>query len=475
MSAKQRRIETALARARRQLQADQAADAAETCRRVLDRAPDHLEALKLGAIAAFQDGDRDRAIHLLRTATDRHPDDAQAHYNLGVVYQAGGNLDAALSCFRRAGDLEPGSADAHYNTATTLNELGHSEDAVLAYNRAIEADPGYAQAHAGLGFVLRNAGRLNEAVAAYGNAIARAPDDAPAHSGLGAALQSLGRLPEAKAAYARAVAADPDNPDACTNLADVLVQQGDPAAAVAACDRYLARHPYDAGVLASRIIALGECGDARGVERLVDFDRFLGPSNPETPAGYANIATLNDALATHMLNHPTLIDAPTSHATRLGKHTGELLGDGAPPAATFEAMVRDAVSRYLNRLGTDPAHPFVANAPARWRLTAWSIVLRDRGYQMPHIHPSAWLSGVYYVRVPDIVNDDDAARAGWIEFGLPSDEFHWNHEPALRAIRPEPGRMVLFPSYFFHRTIPFETAGTRISVAFDVLPDYGQA
>jgi hypothetical protein len=30
--------------------------------------------------------------------------------------------------------------------------------------------------------------------------------------------------------------------------------------------------------------------------------------------------------------------------------------------------------------------------------------------------------------------------------------------------------MVLFPSYFFHRTIPFSAPGTRISIAFDVLP-----
>ena len=31
--------------------------------------------------------------------------------------------------------------------------------------------------------------------------------------------------------------------------------------------------------------------------------------------------------------------------------------------------------------------------------------------------------------------------------------------------------MMLFPSYVFHKTIPFESDQTRISVAFDVLPD----
>ena len=104
-------------------------------------------------------------------------------------------------------------------------------------------------------------------------------------------------------------------------------------------------------------------------------------------------------------------------------------------------------------------------------MTAWSIVLQGGGgYQAAHIHPSAWLSGVYYPRVPEIVDDHGAEQAGWIEFGQPSEEFHWSRPPPLRAIRPESGLLVLFPSYFFHRTIPYDTDGTRISVAFDVLP-----
>jgi tetratricopeptide (TPR) repeat protein len=32
--------------------------------------------------------------------------------------------------------------------------------------------------------------------------------------------------------------------------------------------------------------------------------------------------------------------------------------------------------------------------------------------------------------------------------------------------------MYLFPSYFYHRTIPFESDGQRISIAFDILPEY---
>jgi hypothetical protein len=37
-------------------------------------------------------------------------------------------------------------------------------------------------------------------------------------------------------------------------------------------------------------------------------------------------------------------------------------------------------------------------------------------------------------------------------------------------VRPVEGLLVLFPSYLYHRTIPFEGDAPRISVAFDFVP-----
>ena len=89
---------------------------------------------------------------------------------------------------------------------------------------------------------------------------------------------------------------------------------------------------------------------------------------------------------------------------------------------------------------------------------------------MPHIHPSAWLSGVYYVQMPEITSQPGQGEAGWIEFGRPPEHFHGTVEPEVKLFKPEPGLMLLFPSYFYHRTVPFESAGLRISISFDVLP-----
>ena len=41
----------------------------------------------------------------------------------------------------------------------------------------------------------------------------------------------------------------------------------------------------------------------------------------------------------------------------------------------------------------------------------------------------------------------------------------------VREVEPVPGTLVLFPAYFYHRTIPFAADGRRISIAFDVMPE----
>ena len=155
-------------------------------------------------------------------------------------------------------------------------------------------------------------------------------------------------------------------------------------------------------------------------------------------------------------------------------HSGELLIDPKGPVADFEQLILQAVEDYMSALPQDAGDSFSQGRPQRWYLNVWSVVLGAAGYQKPHIHPSAWLSGVYYVRVPDVVAEDPDRQAGWIEFGQPSERLAIAQPPAVHCLQPRPGLMVLFPSYFYHRTVPFESGEQRISIAFDVLPYTGK-
>jgi uncharacterized protein (TIGR02466 family) len=438
-------------------------------RKYLKRRPDDTDALNMASFAAFQAEHTELALQWLNIAKEVNPDDPQTSYNLGLVCQSVGLHEDAVAAYRRTSELDPDFASAHYNLGTVLNEMGKLDEAVSAYDKAIEADPDHAKAHSSKAFVLRVQGKSDDAITAYGRAATIQPGDPTVLTGLGKALQDSGRLSEAVAAYSRAIDADPDYAEATSNLADVLVQRDEPLEAIAVCDAFLARHPIDASVVAAKSIALNESGDKDAAKTLVDLDRFVVPVRHERVPGFKSIEAFNAAMTEHVAHHPTLMVSPTSHATRLGKHTADLTVKPKGPVAAFEKLIGSAVESFVERLGKDTDHPFIANRPRKWHLAIWAIVLEGEGYQVAHIHRAAWLSGVYYAKVPAIVNE--GGNDGWIEFGEPGPEYHWSAMPETRIFQPDPGLMVLFPSYMFHRTIPFESDETRISIAFDLVPD----
>ena len=446
---------------------------AETAyRRAIEIDPAYVDAHYNLAIALEAMARPDKAEAAYRLALELRPDFFAAWFNLANTLKALGKLDEAIASYRQALELRPDHADAQNNLGSTLRELERFDQAEAAYRAALAISPEFADAHYNLAIVLHEVGKLDDAIAAYRAALAVEPDHAGALINLGYTLQQTGRLDEAADAYRRAIALAPHHiPGTHINLGDVYLRRGDPAAALAVCDAYLEAKPADSGLLAFKAIVLDELGEHQSVRNLVDFDRLIRPTRFTAATGFATMAAFNAALAEHVSAHPTLVYAPASHATRSGQHTGELLVEPKGPLATLENMIGDAVADYKRALPVDPAHPFLAYRPSRFSLTAWAIVLQAQGHQIPHNHPSAWLSGVYYVKVPAIVAVPGQGEAGWIEFGRPPDHFHRTVEPEVQAFQPEEGMMVLFPSYFYHRTVPFETAETRISIAFDVLAD----
>jgi hypothetical protein len=59
--------------------------------------------------------------------------------------------------------------------------------------------------------------------------------------------------------------------------------------------------------------------------------------------------------------------------------------------------------------------------------------------------------------------------AGCLQFGEPPTELGLGLGPR-RIIKPRAGRLVLFPSYLWHGTLPFTDDAPRMTVAFDVVP-----
>jgi hypothetical protein len=65
---------------------------------------------------------------------------------------------------------------------------------------------------------------------------------------------------------------------------------------------------------------------------------------------------------------------------------------------------------------------------------------------------------------------DERSDEGILTFGEPGIATN----PALGpeySVRPEVGMLVLFPSYFWHGTVPFRSSQARLTVAFDAVPE----
>ena len=79
-----------------------------------------------------------------------------------------------------------------------------------------------------------------------------------------------------------------------------------------------------------------------------------------------------------------------------------------------------------------------------------------------------WISSAFYVNVPDFVSVN-GRHDGWLKMGETNLELG-EREVIHRQIQPRVGHLALFPSYFWHGTVSFESSAPRIAIAFDVVP-----
>lgn len=482
-----------------------AATAKRLCRKVLKARPSHFKALRLAGVLAQETGELDEAIRQLNAAV-RHapPDDTGALEDLALLHLQVGQQEKSESLLRRAVAINPRSLVALSLLGSTLLTCGRGSEAVTVLTDARAIDPedphvAYALAHAQL-----ESREFESAIEAADESLGLRPDHPPTLVLKGAALYQLGRYEDAEKVLAHAASVDSgevnawihlgrarlarrDNDGAVeaftsaaslsldlatvhSQLADAHNAAGRFDDAIAVCDAFLERHPIEAAIILVKTIALRDSGRNAEADALLGQGSLVIAREITPPARYESIRSFNQALERMIRNHPSLAHVHTNRATRHGIQTGSLMVD-PPPEMIALARVIDAQIRATKQRLRDAGlgdHPWVRYAPNDWTMNAWAVVLSDEGHQLSHIHPEAWMSGVYYVAIPEHGMGVGHGEDGWIEFGRPTDQLVVRVTPPVRTIEPKPGLLATFPSYTFHRTIPFKGEGERICIAFDV-------
>ncbi|PYT21492.1 MAG: hypothetical protein DMG57_38435 [Acidobacteria bacterium] len=88
--------------------------------------------------SAFQDGDLQRALGLLKQSVALAPNDPDSQFELGNVYFEMGSWDDALACYERAVRLKPDLTEAHYRLFRAYRRAGapkQAEQALRTYQK----------------------------------------------------------------------------------------------------------------------------------------------------------------------------------------------------------------------------------------------------------------------------------------------------------------------------------------------------
>jgi uncharacterized protein (TIGR02466 family) len=150
--------------------------------------------------------------------------------------------------------------------------------------------------------------------------------------------------------------------------------------------------------------------------------------------------------------------------------SGNFLANPHPAVAWLKSCFDRAVLDYAR--GTGVAYELA------WQLQAWPNVNRFGDYHNLHNHPHSWLSGTYYVAVPE---GEDAAPGrsdrtpNAISFYDPRPQANMlavrddpNVDPEHR-IQPRPGDLLLWPGFLHHMVHVNLSHAARISVSFNVV------
>jgi uncharacterized protein (TIGR02466 family) len=364
--------------------------------------------------------------------------------------------------------------DSNLNEAMTaavrLHQDGKLTDAARIYRQVIKLQPNHPDALSSLAMVESEDKRFERAIDLLQRAIELVGNNAGYYINLGSVFDEIGNLDDAETNYQRAIELTPEYPDPYYNLGNLYLKQGQAEAGIAIFDQCMAATGRDFHALAYKAHSLFDAGKIQDAVFLLDHGSLVKRYPFEPPQGYESIEALNQTLARHVSTHRSLQN--NVRATVGGDHTGELLVDPKGPMAEMEEIINSAVAWYKKQLPDLPDHPFLLHEPIAWRLTAWGVVLRNKGHERSHIHPNGWLSGVFYVQLPEIISDPESEPQGWLEFGRPTKDLHVSTEPETQTYQPQYGNIILFPSYFYHGTIPFKSKEKRICISFDAEPIY---
>ena len=420
--------------------------------------PQSAEIYNNRGIALDQIGQLDEAIESYEQALTINPDYAEALSNMGLALKGKGDLESAMVKFKQAIKINPTDANTYHNIGMTLNDMGADEAAITSFKQAIEINPNFSEAYFSMANSLRYQGNFEVAILNYKHALKIKPDFAEAYNNMGSVFKTNRHYREAKECFdkiksSEAIAQSLECSYHLKNykefnktLKSIAVQ--DPAnIRVAALSAFAAHQTKQTDVFPF----------CRNPIELIKISNI----NKHVPNACDFIKTVLDEM-----NSKDALWEPKDNTTKGGFRTnGNLFSNPSEIIKLLETIIQKELDLFYSEFKRHDNH-LIRSWPEKNGLTGWYNRILKNGHHDSHIHPSGWVSGVFYLKTVEV----PAQNEGAIEFGLHGYNYPVKNEKYPRRIyQPCNGDLILFPSSLFHKTIPVIKDTERCVIAFDML------
>ncbi|GEM_PF-5310072 len=454
------------------LEGNQISAAESASRRALKKFPDSAQISVLRAEILAKTGKFQPARHILQKLISRTSDLAVAYLLLGVI-DCEQNLDEdAISHFETAMQIEPNNHQASFFAAQLyLKKLAY-DDAERTLKQTLSSFPGHIEALKSLGELMVKTNQYKEAIGFLREVLALSQMDAQSASFL---IQAEAIADDPKVAVATAAELKPFFMESISVWeAEIFafIRAGAYEDAIKSCDLVIAKTTSPTTAIAYKASALVQAHRDDAASECLALDRYVFVGTLPIPKGYVDINAFNASLVSQISENESLADHASNRSLINASDTLELFtGEETGAVKALRTSIRMFVENYIATLDDAVEHPFIWSKPAEFRIEAWANVYTRSGKQLAHFHPPAYLSGVYYPKVPENLTVNSLGeQEGALQLGRSYYRLQATREVDVREIMPAGGSIIVFPGYVGHNTVPIMSSEeTRVSVAFNVI------
>jgi tetratricopeptide (TPR) repeat protein len=447
-------------------------------------------------------GEYPASLSLFSYLVDSYPLKLQYRHNLALVLRLAGKSKEALVHFLILHEQGLKTYELAHNTANAYSDLGELQKAVDFYKLAIKINPDYVESHQNLNNLLWELNKLDDFLISYLESfkIVGKYNELLRYSYVGALLRiskyaeakdfllkmpaeyfvqsnyldllakasfGLGSVDEALSIQKRMIELADIEEEHKLNYAKNLLEADFCEIAEVHLKQVLKQNPSDQQALAY----LGTSMRMKSSPKealLNNYDELVRGYVLDAPQGFASTEEFCAELSSYLGDLHTGIRSPLDQTLQGGTQTrGNLFNDENPLIQSLIAQIRPKIADYVEQTMGLTGEEFGFRELVEYDFAgSWSVRLSSQGFHTSHVHPMGRISSVFYVALPPL-EETNSEKQGWLKFGEPNLHLKTSLK-ASHFVRPLVGKLVLFPSYMWHGTVPFNSTGMRTTIAFDI-------